>query len=299
ARAYYDAGMSYYPKIVVGIPFTPANGQKILVDENYNFEQCASLLIQKLMEFGKENKISSIHFLFITEKEKNLLKNFNFLERLTHQYHWHNRGYDNFDDFLGDLRSGKRKQIKKERKYLNLNNVETEVITKDNISRKDIDSIWEFYVDTNSKKWGNAYLNRSFFEIIFEVFKKRTVLIIAKENNTRVGGTVNFFKNTKLYGRYWGCNRNIQFLHFECCYYKLIEFSIKNKIEIFEAGAQGEHKFLRGFSAVPIISSHFLFHKGAYSVISDFLNKEKLFTQDMISRYNNQSPLKHLYGNQH
>ena len=296
ARAYYDAGLPYYPKVVVGIPFTPATGEKILVDKNYNFEDLAPKLINYLIDYSYKQNLSSIHFLFITEKENTLLKKFNFLERITHQYHWHNRDYNSFDDFLGDLRSGRRKQIKKERKRLISNNIQTEIFADENITKNHIELSWQFYLNTNSRKWGNAYLNRLFFELIFKMYRNRTVLILSKNSDTYVGGTINFYKNSKLYGRYWGCNLDVEFLHFECCYYKLIEFAIDNKIKTFEAGAQGEHKFLRGFSAVPIYSSHLLFHEGAQNVISNFLNKEKLFTQHTINRYNNLSPLKHLYG---
>lgn len=296
ARAYYDAGLSYYPKAVVGVPFTPTNGQRILVDENYDFETCASILIEKLVEYCNSQNLSSIHFLFITKREKEILNNFNFLTRLTHQYHWHNRDYSKFDDFLSDLRSGKRKQIRKERKKLYENNIEIEIVNSSKLTTEHRDTIWQFYINTNSRKWGNAYLNKAFFDIIFDLYKERTLLVLAKSDNTWLGGTINFYKNKKLYGRYWGCTQEVEFLHFECCYYKLIEFAIENKIETFEAGAQGEHKFLRGFSAVPIYSCHYFFNSSAYNSISAFLERERIYNQNTITRYNERSPLKHLYG---
>lgn len=296
ARAYYDAGLSYYPKAVVGVPFTPTNGQRIMVDENYDFEICASALVEKLIEYCNSFALSSIHFLFITEKEKKILEKFNFLDRLTHQYHWHNREYKSFDDFLFDLRSGRRKQIRKERKRIYEQKIEVEIFSKDKLCEEHLDIIWRFYLNTNSKKWGNAYLNKSFFDIIFEIYKERILLVMAKSGETWLGGTINFFKNKKLYGRYWGCNIEVEFLHFECCYYKLIEFAIDNNIDIFEAGAQGEHKFLRGFSAVPIYSSHYFFNEGAYKSISDFLDREKIYYKNVIDNYNKKSPLKHLYS---
>lgn len=120
--------------------------------------------------------------------------------------------------------------------------------------------------------------------------------MLAKTRNQWAGGTVNFHKNSKLYGRYWGCLHEVEYLHFECCYYKLIEFAIENGVKTFEAGAQGEHKFLRGFAAVPIYSSHYFYNKGAYNSISDFLDREKRYSQNIIENYNKQSPLKHLYG---
>lgn len=296
ARAYYDAGIPYYPKAVVGVPFTPATGERILVNENYDFELCGSVLIEKLLDYCLSQGLSSVHFLFITEKEKLLLEKLGFLSRLTHQYHWHNKNYKTFDDFLSDLRSGRRKQIRKERKKLYSGNIEIEIVSDKQLTEMHRDIIWQFYINTNSKKWGNAYLNKKFFDIIFERYRERTVLVLAKSQSRWLGGTINFFKNKNLYGRYWGCLREIEFLHFECCYYKLIEFAIENGIEKFEAGAQGEHKFLRGFSAVPINSSHYFFNKGAYNSISDFLRREIIYSQNMIKNYNNRSPLKHFYG---
>ncbi|MGH7884702.1 MAG: GNAT family N-acetyltransferase [Thermodesulfobacteriota bacterium] len=296
ARAYYNAGLAYYPKAVVGVPFTPATGEKILVDQNYDFDLCGSVLIEKLLDFCCSLGLSSAHFLFITEKERLLLEKLGFLSRLTHQYHWHNRNYKTFDDFLSDLRSGRRKQIRKERKKLYSSNINFEIVSNDQLTETHRDIIWQFYINTNSKKWGNAYLNKNFFDIIFELYRERTVLVFAKSQSSWLGGTINFFKNKNLYGRYWGCLKEIEFLHFECCYYKLIEFAIENGMEKFEAGAQGEHKFLRGFSAVPINSSHYFFNKGAHNSISDFLKREIVYNRNIIMNYNNQSPLKHLYG---
>lgn len=296
ARAYYNAGLSYYPKAVVGIPFTPTNGTRIIVDKDHDFEVCASALIEKLMEFCHNFDLSSIHFLFVSEKENKLLEKYGFLTRITHQYHWHNRDYNTFDDFLGDLRSGKRKQIRKERKKLYQNDIEIRIVEKDELNEQHLEAIWQFYLNTNSRKWGNAYLNKRFFDLIFELYRDRTVLVLAKTRNQWAGGTVNFHKNSKLYGRYWGCLHEVEYLHFECCYYKLIEFAIENGVKTFEAGAQGEHKFLRGFAAVPIYSSHYFYNKGAYNSISDFLDREKRYSQNIIENYNKQSPLKHLYG---
>lgn len=296
ARAYYNAGLEYYPKAVVGIPFTPANGDRILVSKDYDFRTCATLLIEKLMEFCRDYGLSSVHLLFVTERERNLLERLGFLTRITHQYHWHNRDYENFDDFLGDLRSGRRKQIRKERKRLYSTGIEVSLVSGDELDDRHMEAVWQFYLNTNSRKWGNAYLNRKFFELIFRHFRERTLLVLAGPDQQWYGGTINFYKNKKLYGRYWGALNDVEYLHFECCYYRLIEYAINNRMDIFEAGAQGEHKFLRGFSAVPIYSSHYFYNKGAHNSISDFLEREKIYSRNLIKNYNKQSPLKHLYG---
>ena len=296
ARAYRDAGLSYYPKAVVGIPFTPATGPRIIVRADYDYKTCGRALAEKLVEICSLKSLSSVHFLFVTAEEQELLCDCGFLSRLTHQYHWHNSGYLCFDDFLGDLRSGRRKQIKKEKRRLRELGIEVEVFEREQIRREHIDSIWEFYVDTSSRKWGSPYLNREFFDLVFETCREKTVLVIARAGGRPVGGTINFRKGDKLYGRYWGCNVEVPYLHFECCYYKPIEFAINNGINLFEAGAQGEHKFLRGFEAVPVYSSHLFFNPGAQRSIDNFLRGERPYTRSLISEYNRHSPLKRARG---
>ncbi len=296
ARAYQDAGLSYYPKAVVGVPFTPATGRRIIVRADYDYGTCGRALVDKLVEVCSLKSLSSIHFLFVTAEEQELFADCGFLSRLTHQYHWHNSDYLCFDDFLRDLRSGRRKQIKKEKRRLYDLGIEVSVFEKEQIRREHIDSIWEFYVSTSSRKWGSAYLNREFFDLMFETYREKTVLVIAQMGGLPVGGTINFRKGDKLYGRYWGCTVEVPYLHFECCYYKPIEFAINNGINVFEAGAQGEHKFLRGFEAVPVYSSHFFFNSGAQSSIDNFLRGERPYMRSLISEYNKHSPLKRARG---
>ena len=296
AQAYQDAGLSYYPKVVVGVPFTPTTGRRIIVHPDYDYKTCGRALAEKLIEVCSLKNLSSIHFLFVTAEEQELLADCGFLSRLTHQYHWHNSDYLCFDDFLRDLRSGRRKQIRKEKRRLCDLGIEVSVFEKEQIRREHIDSIWEFYVSTSSKKWGNAYLNREFFDLVFETYREKTVLVVAQAEGRPVGGTINFRKGDKLYGRYWGCTVEVPYLHFECCYYKPIEFAISNGINVFEAGAQGEHKFLRGFEAVPVYSSHFFFNSGAQSSVDNFLRGERPYMRSLISEYNKHSPLKRARG---
>lgn len=296
ARAFYDAGMNYYPKLLVAVPFTPTNGKRIHVDPDYSFETCAAIMVEYLIEICREKNFSSIHFLFLTNKEQEFLESYGFLSRTTHQYHWKNRGYDTFDDFLADLRTGRRKQIKKERKYLAQSDLNIELIDKNNVKPEHIDAIWQFYIDTSSRKWGTPYLNKKFFELLYEKMSDNIVLVMAKNGNGWAGGTFNVVKNQSLYGRYWGCLEDFRYLHFECCYYSLIEYAISNNIEIFEAGAQGEHKFLRGFGAYPTYSSHYINNEGASAAISGFLDSEKIYISNLIDRYNNKSPLKYLHN---
>ena len=296
ARAYESSGLRYYPKLVVAIPFTPATGRRILVHLDYSFEQCAEIMVKRLRDLCIEENCSSIHFLYLTENEHIFLEKLGFLTRKTHQYHWKNRNYNNFDDFLCDLRSGRKKQIRKERKSLVQSGLQIQTIERDEIKEEHMDAMWEFYLDTHSRKWGSAYLNREFFDLMLLNFRHRLVFIMANDGSNWVGGTFNVAKNNRLFGRYWGTLYNYKNLHFECCFYGLIDYSIKNGIEVFEAGAQGEHKFLRGFAAVPTYSSHLVMNEGANNAIGDYLVREREYTDLLITQYNRQSPLKYLYG---
>jgi predicted N-acyltransferase len=296
ARAFENSRLRYYPKLVVAIPFTPATGRRISVHPDYPFDECAGIMLDRLKELCAEERCSSVHFLFHTDEEGGFLESKGFLTRITHQYHWKNRGYKTFEDFLSDIRSGRKKQIKKERKSLEEAGLNIQIIEKDDIKEEHIDAIWDFYTDTHSRKWGSAYLNREFFDLMFENFRHRIVLVMADNGKGWAGGTFNIVKNNRLFGRYWGTLYNYRNLHFECCFYSLIDYSIRNGIDIFEAGAQGEHKFLRGFAAVPTYSSHFIRHEGARSAIGKYLIREREYTENLITHYNMQSPLKYING---
>jgi len=294
ARAYQQSGLNYYPKGVIGIPFTPTTGRRIMVNPDYDFKKCAKKLVDEALRLAKDLRLSSIHCLFIEPDEQKIFTEAGFMERITHQYHWHNRDYTDFDSFLDDFKSSKRKQIKKERKSINESDIQINILHGEDIEKEHIDAMWHFYFDTHSRKWGNAYLNYDFFDLIYSNFSDNIVMVMAKERDTWIGGSFNFIKNSTLFGRYWGTITDIKNLHFECCYYSLIDYSIKNSLQRFEAGAQGEHKFLRGFSAVPIYSSHCIFNESAQEAISHYLENEKTYMLEIIDSYNKKSPLKYL-----
>jgi hypothetical protein len=296
ARAFESAGLRYYPKLVVAIPFTPATGTRILVHPDYTFQECADIMVRRLIDLSLEENCSSVHVLYLTKNEYDFLDSYEFLKRKTHQYHWENRDYKCFDDFLSDMRSGRKKQIRKERKSLEQLGLQILTLEGEEIEQEHIDAMWDFYMDTHSRKWGSPYLNREFFDLMFRNFRHRLVFIMAKDGDTWVGGTFNVVKNQRLFGRYWGTLYNYSNLHFECCFYGLIDYSIRKGVKIFEAGAQGEHKFLRGFAAVPTYSSHLILNEGANKAIGDYLIRERDYTDHLIRQYNRQSPLKYLYG---
>ncbi|TGK13432.1 GNAT family N-acetyltransferase [Leptospira stimsonii] len=292
AQFFAQAGLSYYPKGLVAIPFTPANGKRILHKNELSLEEVCSYLIPELLRFSEEEGLSGVHFLFLEKEESEVLETFGFATRLSHQYHWTNPGYESFDDYLSAMKSKKRMQIKREREIVRSYGLDIRIIEGDRISKSDMNSIWRFYQDTHSRKWGSAYLNRVFFDSAFATFRDRIVLVLASRDGEPIAGTFNLRKGDFLYGRYWGCLEYHSHLHFECCFYQLIDYAIREKIKVFEAGAQGEHKFLRGFPAMPTYSSHRIFHPGARNAIERFLKEERLHMQEMIQETNEHSPLK-------
>jgi predicted N-acyltransferase len=196
-------------------------------------------------------------------------------------------------DFLGDLRSSKRKQVVKERRRIAEAGLAIEVVEGHDVREEHLEALWRFYNANVESKWSQAYLNRSTFHELATRFRHRLVVVLARDGRTWIAGALNVRKNDGLYGRYWGSVRHVPELHFECCYYRLIDYAIAQRIQVFEAGAQGEHKFLRGFVARPIHSAHWLAHPGGRAAIGSFLEGERPQMQALIARYNSISPLKH------
>ncbi|MEQ9364407.1 MAG: GNAT family N-acetyltransferase [Leptospirales bacterium] len=294
ADAYTRSGLPYYPKGLVAVPFTPTNGSRLLVHPEYDFERVAAQLIEALRRTTAEAGLSSLHLLFVTEAESRVLRERGFLTRVSTQFHWFNRGYGCFEDFLGDLRSQKRKQLRKERRSVEKQGLDIRVIRGADLTSGMMETMYRFYVDTGSRKWGQPYLNRRWFLLILEHFRHRIVLALAYYQDQIVAGTLNFHGGDKLYGRYWGAAGEYPCLHFELCYYQLIDYAIEHGVKVFEAGAQGEHKFLRGFETRPCYSSHWMSHPEGQRAIQQFLETEREYMHQTIQGYNSQSPLKHL-----
>lgn len=294
ADAYIRSGLAYYPKGLVAVPFTPTNGQRLLVHPDYEFANVVGRLVDALDAIMEKNRLSSLHMLFLTEAESRLLAGRGFLTRVSTQFHWINRGYANFDEYLEDLRSQKRKQLRKERRAVRDQGIEVEIVTGDRITAEQMRVMYGFYMDTGNRKWGQPYLNRRWFDLILEYFRHRLVLVLARLDGRIIAGTLNFRGGDKLFGRYWGANGDYPCLHFELCYYQLIDYAIQHHVQVFEAGAQGEHKFLRGFVTRPCYSSHRMVHPDGQRAIQQFLETERGYVHQTIQDYNMQSPLKYL-----
>jgi predicted N-acyltransferase len=298
ANAFHRAGIPYYPKLTVAVPFTPVTGSRILLDPNLTLVEKQKIgegLLLALKQFGKEENVSSIHLLFCKEEEQKLGEQYGFAPRLSHQYHWFNKGFSNFEEFLGTLVKERRKSIRSERKKIQELGLKIETLTGNMITEEHANLFYEFYKDTHSKKWGQPYLNRKFFLQMVESFQHRLLLVLAsKPNGDPVGGSWNLYREGFLFGRYWGAFEYIPNLHFECCYYRLIDYAIEHKMERVEAGAQGEHKFLRGYETVPMFSSHHIYNENGRSAIEAYLEKEIQMERENIASYNAHSPIKSL-----
>ena len=296
AQAYNNFGGNYYPKIQSAVPFTPATGRRFLTKKGFE-KQGRDALERGIINLALNNKLSSAHITFCTSFEAKKVSVNNFLKRKTLQYHWENKGFSNFEDFLNSLSSRKRKTIKKERKIatsLFKDNDGIFSFTGSQLRDKHWDSFWKFYQDTGNRKWGIPYLTRDFFQIINECMPENILLFLAIENNTPIAGALNFIGADTLYGRYWGCSKYHSCLHYELCYYQAIDYALKNRIKKVEAGAQGEHKISRGYLPSFVYSLHWFSNKSFASAISEYLDKEEKVINQEYDILMKTSPYKQL-----
>ncbi len=292
ADAYERAGGRYYPKMQVSAPFTPAQGRRLLVRPGEGADNARAALIAGLKAVRAKTGASSIHIAFPLKSECDALEEAEFLSRTGKQFHFFNRGYRTFDDFLADLASRKRKVVKRERRDALASDIEIHRLTGADITEEHWDAFFHFYVDTGNRKWGQPYLTRAFFSDIGANMAERILLVMARRNGRWIAGAINFIGDDALYGRNWGAVENHPFLHFEVCYYQAIEFAISRGLSRVEAGAQGEHKLARGYAPVTTWSSHFLADKRFARAVSDFLRQEREAISDAIEVYGEHVPFR-------
>jgi predicted N-acyltransferase len=281
AHAYERAGGRYYPKLQGAVPFTPVTGRRLLTRPGHEAAGRAALL-QGAREVAARHAISSVHFTFCTAEEVAAGEGAGYLARRTQQYHWENRGYGGFDDFLDDLSSRKRKTIRKERARAQAFGGEIVALTGDAIGPEHWQAVWEFYQDTGARKWGTPYLTRAFFDLAHERLRDDVLLILALRAGRPVAGAMNLIGASALYGRYWGCIEDHPCLHFELCYYRAIEFAIETGLQRVEAGAQGEHKLARGYLPRPVHSLHWLRDPGFAEAVAQYLEAERAAVDEEI-----------------
>lgn len=292
ADAYERVGLPYYPKLQVAVPFTPVTGRRLLVAPEGG-QAAFDALILGLRAWREKIDASSTHVTFPTHSEWDALGRNGFLKRTGQQFHFINKGYGDFDAFLFDLTSRKRKMIKRERKdALRASGLEIELVTGAALKESHWDAFFRFYMDTGDRKWGKPYLTRAFFSDIGATMAEHILLVMAKRNGRYIAGALNLIGKDALYGRNWGCIEDHPFLHFEVCYYQAIDYAITHGLARVEAGAQGEHKLARGYVAVPTYSAHDIADKRFASAIDEFLVRERAAIDDALEDYAELAPFK-------
>lgn len=274
AEAYERAGGRYYPKLQVSVPFTPVTGPRLLVHPDADADATRSVLVAGLLEFARQRKVSSLHVTFCTEPEWRAFGEAGFLQRVGQQFHWTNRGYGTFDDFLASLSSRKRKTIRKERRNAN-EDVEIEVLSGPALEERHMTAFHSFYLNTVDRKWAHAYLDRQFFALLRERLADRVVLVMARHDGEYVAGALNLRGGDTLFGRNWGCTERFRNLYFEACFYRAIDYAIEHGLARVEAGAQGPHKISRGYLPTRTYSAHWIRDAGFRDAVAQFLVRER------------------------
>ena len=267
ADAWERAGGAYYPKLQVAVPFTPVPGQRLLGSR-------PQALLAALEAVTEQNDLSSAHATFIAEEEETAFVDRGWLIRHGIQYHWLNRAYGDFDDFLGALASRKRKALRKEREAAQAG-LDIVALRGAEIRPQHWEAMWAFYQDTGSRKWGRPYLTRKFFHLVAERQSDRLLMFLAMRNGRPIAGALNWIGADALFGRYWGCTEEVQYLHFELCYYQAIDWACRHGLARVEAGAQGEHKLARGYEPVITRSAHFIPHSAFRDAVESFVEAER------------------------
>jgi predicted N-acyltransferase len=274
AELYDRLGLAYYPKAVCSIPFTPATGPKILVHPDADANQLMRSMGETLARTARKFQLSSQHILFISPAEKDVLAD-HYAIRTGLQFHWRNRGYATFDDFLSVLKKKKRKEIRYERRNID-DDLEILEMTGRDLSPQWADFAYSLYRKTNLEKMSFVCLTRGYFEEIFRVLSNHITFFVAvrKANKDPVAGSLFLHESGTLFGRYWGCIEERRYLHFELCYYRPIEWAIQRSYQLIEAGAQGVHKVSRGFLPVRTHSAHQFFQPQVQDVFQKFCIQE-------------------------
>jgi uncharacterized protein len=286
AEAYHRHGLAYYPKLLGAIPFSPVTGPRLLARD----DTTRGILVRSALRLARET--SSLHVLFPPETEAREMEGAGMLLRRSVQFHWENRGYEDFEEFLAGLSSPKRKKIRQERRRVHETGVQLKRLTGKDIGEEQ----WNFFVrcygSTYRSHHSTPYLNLAFFQRFGEALPEHLLMVIAELDGEPIASALNVFTPTTLYGRYWGALRHVPLLHFEVCYYQALEFCIERRIRVFEGGAQGEHKLARGFMPVQTWSAHWLQHPEFSDAVENFLTRESAGIERYVDELNERSPFR-------
>ena len=285
ADALERAGGDYYPKLQSGVPFTPVTGPRLLGSGG-------DMLLKGGVAAVKELGASSLHITFLTKPEWEAAGRAGYLLRTDRQFHWRNPGYADFEQFLGELSSAKRKGVRKERAAVREAGIEFDLLTGSDITEAHWDQFFDFYQDTGARKWGSPYLTRDFFSRLGQTLSKQILLVMARRGPHYIAGALNLFGGGVLFGRNWGAIEHVPFLHFETCYYQAMDFAIARGFHTVEAGAQGEHKLLRGYMPVETYSAHHVAHPGLRRAVEDYLAREREAVTEHIEELTQHGPFK-------
>jgi len=298
ADAAERANITYYPKLVAAVPYTPSTGRRLLVAPGVDGASVAAKLLRGVRAVADREQVSSVHFLFCTDQDLAWLtddRGTSYVPRLSLQFHWENRRdrpFASFEEFLSTFRSRNRKQVHKERVAAAAHGLRFRTATGRELGEDDWEALQRFYASNVARHGGIEYLRPAFFEILRETLAHRLVATLAYRGSTAVAGTVNFEKGRRLYGRYWGCSENFEMLHFELCYYQLIERAIEHGYTRFEAGAQGEHKLKRGLRPAFTHSAHFIRHPVLARAVGEYVRTEAAAVAERAALYAAHAPFR-------
>ncbi|KPK15351.1 MAG: hypothetical protein AMJ62_09485 [Myxococcales bacterium SG8_38] len=299
ADAAMRLGASYYPKLVSMVPVTPVTGRRFLFAPGEDPAALASRLIDGCLEVADSAKVSSIHLLFLNADERAwVARDARLMERLSFQFHWQNEGYETFDQFVGSFRSSMRKKLRKERRIAAEANLSIRKMRGDELGPDCWRTLEHLYRATCRRKGSYPYLTPQFFELAPSALDGSPLVFAAVDEGRIVAASLNFAKGSHLYGRYWGASQRHDMLHFELCYYRLIEHAIEHRMKRFEAGAQGTHKLRRGLMPAPVYSAHWIRHPVLREAVADFLPREAASVRQQIDELSRHGPFRREDGSE-
>jgi uncharacterized protein len=290
ANAYAQHGLPYYPKLLSAVPFTPVRGPRLLIAPQAETNAVAGILIKAAIAYARDEQLSSWHVLFPGDGTTELLRSAGLILRRDCQFHWNNRGYESFEDFLATFTAEKRKKAKRERRRVAEAGIEFDTLHGGDMHDALWDTVYAFYADTFYRHGHEPYLNLKFFKLLAASMPDRLMLKVARIGKEPIAVAVFFVGDDALFGRYWGAGGNYHSLHFETCYYQGIEYCIDRKLQRFEPGTQGEHKVPRGFVPTLMSSAHFVADPRFAAAIRDFAAREARGVESYAAAVNEHVP---------
>ncbi len=289
ARAYEQAGLSYYPKLVSAVPFTPAPSSRLLLADKADVAT-ARALVEGAIALAERTACSSLHVLFPLEEELPVLRNSGLMPRKDCQFHWRNRGYADFDEFLQTFTASKRKKARRDRRRVSEAGIRFQRLKGADLGTDTWEQVYRLISITFMRRGSLPYYNLDFFQRISAALPDNILVVLAKQHGEAIAAAVFYESPTTLYGRYWGSSGHHNALHFETCYYQGIDYCIDKGLQLFEPGTQGEHKISRGFAATTTWSAHWLAQPRFFMAIEDYLEQEARHVDRYIEAVDARSP---------